>query len=84
MSIGSVVTNNLPELPVCNFCEEAARRTAVPESGELPTVRRANYDGKTTFGPWAYMCDEHFRQFGVGLGTGRGQLLIASNPTKES
>lgn len=30
-------------------------------------------DGKTTMGPWANMCPQCFRDYGVGLGTGRGQ-----------
>jgi len=36
----------------------------------------AKYDGKTIFGAWGYMCQSHFEQYGVGLGTGRGQELI--------
>jgi len=33
---------------------------------------KAHYDGKTIMGPWANMCELHFRKFGVGLGVGRG------------
>lgn len=36
----------------------------------------AAYDGKTTMGPWAYMCGEDFKWHGVGLGTGLGQRLV--------
>lgn len=36
----------------------------------------ALYDGKTTGGPWAYMCQECFDEHGVGLGIGRGQRLL--------
>lgn len=36
----------------------------------------AAYDGKTTMGPWAYMCQEDFKWHGVGLGTGLGQRLV--------
>jgi hypothetical protein len=36
----------------------------------------AAYDGKTKMGPWANMCETHFKTFGVGLGTGQGQKLI--------
>lgn len=43
-------------------------------SGQPPT--KAAYDGKTIMGPWAYMCDNCFSSYGVGLGTGRGQRLI--------
>jgi len=36
----------------------------------------ALYDAKTRMGPWAYMCEEHFKQHGLGrLGTGFGQRL---------
>lgn len=35
----------------------------------------AEYDGKTRFGPWAYMCEKCFREYGSGLGVGRGQHL---------
>ena len=37
----------------------------------------AKYDGKTIGGPWANMCEEHFLDFGIGLGTGKGQKLEA-------
>lgn len=30
-------------------------------------------DGKTTQGPWAWMCVEDHKIHGVGLGTGKGQ-----------
>lgn len=47
---------------------------------ELPKCnfcdKPALYDGKTLNGPWAYMCEEHYSYWGVGLGTGRGQKLI--------
>ena len=36
----------------------------------------AGYDGATTMGPWADMCESHFRQYGTGLGLGMGQRLI--------
>lgn len=37
---------------------------------------QAAYDGKTQDGPWAYMCEQHFSQIGIGLGLGRGQRLV--------
>lgn len=45
----------------------------------------AEVDGKTTHGPWANMCEEHFERHGVGLGLGRGQRLIYQeyDPTKK-
>jgi hypothetical protein len=51
------------ELPVCSF----VHGTREPEP--------ALYDGATIHGPWAYMCEEHFRLYGLGLGQGRGQRL---------
>jgi len=37
----------------------------------------AQYDARTTFGPWANMCEGDFRTYGVGqLGTGLGQRLV--------
>lgn len=38
-------------------------------------AQTAAYDGRTRMGPWAYMCEAHYVQHGVGLGTGRGQRL---------
>ena len=35
----------------------------------------AEYDGKTIYGPWAFMCFRCFEAFGVGLGLGKGQKL---------
>ena len=31
-------------------------------------------DGRTTSGPWAIMSPASFKAFGMGLGTGRGQV----------
>jgi hypothetical protein len=48
----------------CDFCE-----------------KQAHYDGRTNQkGIWAYMCEDHFRQYGVGLGLGKGQRLILVDP----
>ena len=54
----------VPELPQCDFCKENGWNTP------------AHFDGKTVFGPWANMCDSHFRSYGTGLGLGIGQRLI--------
>ena len=48
----------------CDFCKEKGKKLA------------AVYDGKTIYGPWAYMCEEHFKAKGAGLGLGIGQRLI--------
>ena len=49
--------------PDCDFCT-----TGVGS--------QAQYDGATVQGPWANMCNMHFRQYGKGLGLGRGQKLM--------
>ena len=51
-------------LPPCDLCKQAGYWSL------------AHYDGKTVFGPWAYMCPEHFQRFGLGLGVGLGQELV--------
>lgn len=54
------------KIPPCDLCKAFQGKNDVP----------AKYDGKTIQGPWGYMCERHFRSYGVGLGTGRGQRLI--------
>lgn len=56
------------QLPLCQFTH----------TDDEPV--RAAYDGKTKEGPWAYMCEWHFSQRGVGLGLGKGQRLIVRLP----
>lgn len=51
-------------LPNCDICRSEG------------STKSAKYDGKTIMGPWANMCAPHFKQYGVGLGTGRGQRLV--------
>ncbi len=35
------------------------------------------YDARTIYGPWAVMCQEHYKTFSLGkLGTGYGQKYI--------
>lgn len=36
----------------------------------------AKFDGKTTQGPWAYMCGACMKIHGVGLGMGKGQKIV--------
>jgi hypothetical protein len=54
----------------CDLCSEAGLTT------------QAEYDAKTTMGPWANLCQEHFDDYGVGLGLGRGQKLIVGTKPK--
>lgn len=58
--LGMSTTTQVPALPKCDFCE----------------TKEAAYDGKTAFGPWAYMCEACWSQNGIGrLGLGYGQRL---------
>ncbi len=47
---------------------------------ELPSCSfckaQARYDGKTKIGQWANMCEGCFKNWGIGLGTGKGQKLF--------
>jgi len=49
-------------LPACNICTDGTP---------------AAYDAKTAWGPWANLCELHWRMFtDQRLGTGYGQRLI--------
>lgn len=48
----------------CDFCVQQGL-----------TNSKAKYDCRTSLGPWANVCESHFRQYGVGLGLGKGQKL---------
>ena len=54
-------------------------RVAILPSCDMCKVNTAAYDGKTVYGPWAYMCEECFGVHGIGLGLGVGQKLILSD-----
>jgi hypothetical protein len=56
-------------LPQCDICFYVYGIKDIP----------ALYDGQTTSGSWANMCQECFETNGTGLGTGRGQRLIVRN-----
>lgn len=47
----------------CDFCKEEG------------TEELATFDGKTCFGTLAFMCNKHYKVYGVGLGLGRGQKI---------
>lgn len=36
----------------------------------------ADYDARTKYGVWAYLCKRHFEEIGIGLGLGKGQRLM--------
>lgn len=54
------------EEPKCDIC---------PARG---TNYRAVVDGRMHNGAWAFMCKDHFRENGIGLGMGKGQVLLYS------
>ena len=56
-------------LPECDIHKYEQQTEGVP----------AAYDGKTSHGPWANMCQACFDQYGTGLGTGKGQRLIVGD-----
>lgn len=58
-------------LPTCDLCV-------------TPPIRPAAYDAKTTHGPWANLCEEHYAEIGIGLGLGKGQRYIVKSPTDDS
>lgn len=60
--------------PNCDICKYVEGKDGV----------EADYDGATTQGPWANMCERHFQSHGVGLGTGRGQRLVVASATPNS
>lgn len=53
-------------IPMCDIHKYNKGQNDVP----------AVVDGKTSMGPWAFMCEECFMDYGVGLGTGAGQRLV--------
>lgn len=65
------ITTILDEYPLCDFCLL-----------EYNLKRTAYYDGRTIFGAWAYMCENHFLEYGVGLGLGKGQKIIIEKKEK--
>lgn len=50
----------------CEFCKRSGKGDVL-----------ARYDGKTRLGNdvWSFMCDDHFEEYGIGLGIGLGQLI---------
>lgn len=59
----SATETKVDKLPWCDVCMTVA------------IFRKAQYDGATIHGTWAYMCEECFRHIGTGLGAGKGQRL---------
>jgi hypothetical protein len=57
-------------IPPCDLCGHFVSQ------GKQFETKPAAYDAATIMGSWAYLCEEHFASYGLGLGTGRGQRLI--------
>lgn len=58
------IVAEVDSIPPCDIC------TALGGA-----VMDAAYDGKTMYGPWGFMCEEHFASHGIGVGLGKGQHL---------
>lgn len=58
-------------IPPCDMCKAMKLGNATPSA----------VDGRTVFGTWANMCQYCFDTYGIGLGTGLGQLLSLKVPT---
>jgi hypothetical protein len=63
MLYGNRATDVLKARPRCDICGSAD----------------AAVDGKTRMGPWGYLCNGCFSTEGVGLGMGRGQVLLCGD-----
>ena len=63
-------TARVSKLPECDLCKD---------SDIFKTPEEARYDGRTTSGLWAFMCERHFETDGTGLGLGKGQRLTTKN-----
>lgn len=63
-------TVQVSKFPDCDLCK--SRHALV----EYYLVKPAGYDARTIIGSWAYLCEEHFKEFGIGLGLGKGQRLV--------
>jgi hypothetical protein len=53
--------NKAARIPDCDICKH--------EDG---VVNPATHDGKTKYGPWAFMCDAHLKSVGTSIHTKLG------------
>ena len=72
----SVDEAKVTELPDCDICKVVDHYAVLAGISTTAAITKASYDGRTTDGPWAYMCQRHFGLHGVGIGLGRGQRLV--------
>lgn len=74
----------------CDICGEdvTAVDTEVEFAGKPvrilnpPAIKNKIIDGKTKQGPWGWMCIPCWRTYGVGLGTGLGQMFDVTTGQK--
>jgi hypothetical protein len=66
-------TDALTQRPDCDICKSAI----------VPQTKPAAVDGATQMGPWGYMCIEHHKSIGRGLGEGAGQALFCNDEHDE-
>ena len=79
MKYDDTATDVLDERPACDLCvERMVSRGMTREAAEDYSRRHrpAAIDGRTTMGPWAFMCIDDYDRYGVGLGMGKGQRLL--------
>jgi hypothetical protein len=68
-------TTTVSKLPACDFCAHEGRGLIA-----------ATYDFRTSMGPWANACEQHWRQYRATtrLGTGNGQRLVVELPVADT
>lgn len=66
MKYNDRATENKKPRPDCDLCQDSPKSAAA-------------VDGKTRYGPWGYMCLLHHRIDGLGLGLGKGQVLLCGD-----
>ena len=58
-------------------------RMAVRPPCDVCKVEPAQYDAKTTSGPWAYLCRKCYGKHGIRLGLGWGQRILVFNEEEQ-
>jgi hypothetical protein len=78
MIINDICTECMIEAVECG----APHNWEVSEVAEIPNCdyctldRAAEYDAKSKFGNWGFMCQHHFEIHEATLGLGKGQKLV--------
>lgn len=55
----------------CDFCKRDVR-----------DVGEEFVNGRTIYGPWAVMCADCYPKYGIGIGTGKGQVYNSETMEK--